>query len=88
MYGKPFGQLQEMTAGDRITLITPTAQYVYEVIPGFDGHANPWVVHPNDSSVLSPTPESMLTLTTCHPRGSDKQRMVVRAKLVGMEKVA
>lgn len=88
MYGKPFSQLQEMATGDRITLITPMAQYVYEVIPSFEGHANPWVVHPNDSSVLTPTSEPMLTLTTCHPRGSDKQRMVVRAKLVGMGEAA
>lgn len=88
MYGKPFSQLQELVAGDRITLITPMAQFIYEVTPAFGGHANPWVVNPNDSTVLTPTSESMLTLTTCHPRGSDKQRMIVRAKLVGMENFA
>jgi len=88
MNGKPLSNLQELTTGDRIILITPLAQFTYEVIPAFGGHANPWVVHPNDASVLQPTDEPMLTLTTCHPRGSAKQRMVVRAKLVGMESVA
>ncbi len=88
MNGKPLSNLQELSSGDRIVLITPLAQFTYEVIPAFGGHANPWVVHPNDISVLQPTDEPMLTLTTCHPRGSAKQRMVVRAKLVGMEGVA
>jgi sortase (surface protein transpeptidase) len=30
----------------------------------------------------------MLTLTTCHPRGSDTQRLVARAKLIETKEIA
>lgn len=88
MNGKPFGNLDQMRPGDRIQLITPFARHTYEVIEGFDGHANPWVTAPNDWAVIAPSTNALLTLTTCHPRGSDKQRMAVRAKLVGSEPVS
>lgn len=79
MNGKPFAHLEEMKPGDVIELITPLAKHTYQVAAPFDGHANPWVTQPNDWAVAAQSPERTLTLTTCHPRGSSKQRLVLRA---------
>ncbi|HYN99353.1 MAG TPA: class E sortase [Actinomycetota bacterium] len=81
-YGKPFADLDLLTTGDRVELETPVGNYVYEMVPPFDGHANPWVVEPTDWSVVDRTDEAMLTLTTCHPKRSAAQRLVARLKLV------
>lgn len=81
-YGKPFADLDLMRPGDRVELQTPIGPFVYEMIEPFDGHANPWVVPPDDWSVVAPTDEPMLTLTTCHPKRSDRERLVARLKLV------
>jgi sortase (surface protein transpeptidase) len=40
----------------------------------------PFVVGKNDLTVINPSPERILTLTTCHPKGSAAQRLVIRAK--------
>ncbi len=85
MYGKPFNEMQILEAGDKIMLITPLATHTYEVVPAFGGHSNPWVVQNNDWSAVAATEDHVLTLTTCHPKGSSKQRLVVRAKLLGSE---
>jgi sortase A len=87
-YGKPFARQEVLKPGDKIFLVTPFARHTYEVVPGFGGHTNPWITTSNDWSVADPTPEPMLTLTTCHPRGSDRQRLVTRAKLITSEPVA
>ena len=42
----------------------------------------PWVVAPSEMSVIEPTAERSLTLTTCHPKGSAAQRLIVRATWV------
>jgi sortase A len=81
-YGKPFNDLDKLGEGDKVFLDTPVGSYVYEMVPAFGGHANPWVIAPDDWSVIAPTPEPMLTLTTCHPKGSARQRLVARLKLV------
>ena len=91
MNGHPFNRLDELKAGDNIILITPFGRFTYQVLPPFDGHANPWVTTPNDWSivsqtkVVSQTKDAMLTLTTCHPKGSAQARLVARAKLVNSE---
>jgi sortase A len=81
-YGKPFAREDELKPGDKIFLETPFAKHTYEVIPAFGGHGNPWITSGDDWTVADATPEPMLTLTTCHPKGSDAQRLVARAKLV------
>lgn len=86
-YGRPFEDLDRLKEGDKVILETPFAKHTYEIIPEFEGHQNPWVVAANDWSVAEPTPEAMLTLTTCHPKGSDRQRLVARAKLISTEEL-
>jgi sortase A len=76
-YGKPFENLQMLVPGDTITLETPIGSCTYKIT------APPKIVLPTDRSVIDPTPVPSLTLTTCHPKGSARQRLVIRAELVG-----
>jgi sortase A len=76
-YGKPFHNLDLLRPGDDVILETPVGSCTYKVAK------NPYPVSPNDGSVVLPTPEPSLTLTTCHPKGSAKQRLIVRATLQG-----
>ena len=81
-FGRPFNHLDEMTQGDQVILITPFKKYHYVVVPAFDGHSNPWVTDPKDFSVVQNVPgKHYLTLTSCHPKGSAKQRIVLRLEL-------
>lgn len=88
-YGKPFSDLDELPVGAKIRLETPVATQIYEVVPPPQGHngqacqgAGCWITHPSDWSVIEPTRDATLTLTTCHPRGSARQRLIVRGELV------
>lgn len=84
-FGKPFAELDKLQAGDKVVLETPLGRHTYEMVSPFGNHSNPWVVNPNDIKVLEPTDGSMLTLTTCHPKGSARKRLVARLKLVDSE---
>jgi sortase A len=72
-YGKPFGNVERLKPGDTIELTTPIGGCVYQVSKA------PFIVDPNDLSVLEPSNDRSLTLTTCHPRGSAAQRLIIRA---------
>ncbi len=90
-FGHPFNRLDEVGPGDLINLFTPDYEFVYEAVPSFtsattfDGTNNPHPVEPTDISVIAaPTNPTVheLTLTTCNPKGSAAQRLVLRAVLV------
>jgi sortase A len=82
-YDRPLHRMDELRPGDVVELETPFAVHTYRAVPEVDGHANPWVVAPSDVSVLASEPgRSTLTLTTCHPKGSARQRLVMRFELV------
>jgi sortase A len=85
-YGRPFNKIDKMHARDTVNLITPFAKCTYQVVRPFSGHSNPWVVQPNDYSVVGQSGAlgtgQWLTLTSCNPLGSDSQRIVLRLKLV------
>jgi sortase A len=68
----PFWSLDALKRGDRISLQTRAGTFVYAVV---------WskVVGASARWVLAPTPRPSLTLTTCYPRFSSKQRLVIRA---------
>ena len=82
-YGRPFHRLDEVRPGDLVQLETPFALHTYRVPAQVDGHGNPWVVTPGDVAVVGPAPGRVLTLTTCHPKGSARQRLIIRAALQG-----
>ena len=87
-YGKPFNRIDELPVGTKIRLETPLATYHYRVMPQPEGVSGAcpngacWVTHPNDWGVVAPTPNAILTMTSCHPKGSAAQRIVLRAQLV------
>lgn len=76
-YGRPFYNLDRLRVGDTIILETPIGECTYVV------HRAPFVTEPSDVGVIAPTTQGMLTLTTCHPKGSARQRLIVRAMLQG-----
>ena len=75
-YGKPFRRLDTLAPGDEIEFETPVGRFVYRVARA------PFVVDPHDLSVLEQDQRSLLTLTTCHPVDSARERLVVQAVLV------
>lgn len=80
--GKPFRYVEELEEGDPIIVRTKEHFYVYRV-------AEHRIVAPNQTEVLAPNPydpedepsEAILTLTTCHPLWSIKERWIVHAEL-------
>lgn len=74
-YGAPFFRLNSLKSGDRI-IITDTSdhRFTYRV-------KSVKVVAPTDDAVLNPTKTPVLTLTTCNPRFSLKNRLIVVAQL-------
>ncbi|SEO41213.1 class E sortase [Trujillonella endophytica] len=97
--GSPFLDLDQLRPGDPIVVETSDAWYVYRVLGDpatgdFGGGPVPGqqIVSPSDVSVISPTPTAApevppsgayLTLTTCHPRYSARERLIVHAVLEG-----
>lgn len=74
-HGRPFYNLNGLVAGDPITVTTLQGTFRYLVVRSE-------VVAPSDLSVLAPSTVPELTLTTCTPRYSAAQRLVVVARLV------
>jgi sortase A len=76
-YGAPFRNLDDLVPGDKIRITRPndSVSTIYEVRDSF-------VVLPGDTWVTSPTSGVRLTLTTCHPEGSDTKRLVVQAEAI------
>jgi len=72
-YGKPFADIDQLRVGDQIELDTPVGGCVYEL------KRAPFVVDKADLSVLNPSSDKSLTLTSCHPKGSAAKRIIVKA---------
>ncbi len=76
-YAHPFYNLDALATGDAIYILT-TQGYFHYTVTGSQ------IVSPTDTSVLDSTPEkATLTLTTCNPRYSAAQRLVVTAAFNG-----
>lgn len=78
-FGKPFADLEKLELGDEITLETPIGSCTYRVSTA------PFAVDPSEVWVADPTDDARLTLTTCHPEGSARQRLVAQATLVSSD---
>ena len=74
-YGAPFWDLDQVRRGDVITLITEFGTFAYRV-------TRSEVIPPTRIGVLDPTKKSTLVLTTCTPRFSAAQRLIVYASLI------
>ena len=81
-YGKPFNKIAELKKRDVVLVETKETWYVYRV----SGHE---IVAPTQVSVLLPVPDepdaeptrAVLTMTSCHPEFSARERYVVHATL-------
>ena len=82
MNGHPFQHLDQLVTGDKVILTTPFQTCTYKILASVDGHANPYVTDPNDWTVIAQTAKPMLTMSTCTPEGTARQRLVARAQLV------
>lgn len=74
-YGAPFRKLDRLNNGDEIFISTPEGNYKYIV---FDKK----IVNPKNIGVLASNGEPKLTLTTCNPLYSARERLVIIAKLL------
>lgn len=70
-----FTLLDDLVENDRIYVDYSDVRYVYLV-------TSKKVVEPNDFSIVQPTSFPQLTLVTCTPVGTSKNRLVVQAKQI------
>lgn len=78
-YGAPFFNLDQLRRGDEVVVTDPSGErFVYRV-------RSQEIVAPGDTWVVGPDPlergRPLLTLTTCNPRFSNAQRLIVFAEL-------
>jgi len=81
-YAKPFNRIQELQVGDPLVIRTADTWYVYRV-------TSTEIVAPSNVGVIAPVPndpgatptERLITLTTCHPMFSARQRFIVHGSL-------
>lgn len=74
-YGAPFHELDELVPGDIIEVETAIGLHTYAVDEVI-------IVGPRELWVTDPREGSWLTLTTCNPKFSSRQRLVVFAELI------
>ena len=74
-YGRPFYDLDLLEVGDVIEVETAIGRHVFEI-------RRVLVVEPTDVWVTEDIPGSWITLTTCHPRFSAAQRLIIQGELV------
>jgi sortase A len=75
-YLHPFLNLDRVRPGDEIRLITKHGTFVYEV------DRNYVIPEAGSGIALEPTQRPSLVLTTCHPKYSSRERLIVTARLV------
>ncbi|HTW19679.1 MAG TPA: class E sortase [Mycobacteriales bacterium] len=98
-YLHPFFDINELKSGDAIVIETGTTWFTYRVenVPGTSARYQE-IVSPTDLSVAYPVPDqpnpsavprlAVLTLTSCNPRYSAAQRIVIHAVLVARQPVS
>ncbi|HUP16535.1 MAG TPA: class E sortase [Acidimicrobiia bacterium] len=74
-YGRPFYELDLLVVGDEIAVETALGISTYSV-------REILIVAPTDVWVADNMDGAWLTLTTCHPRFSAAQRLIVQAELI------
>lgn len=74
-YGQPFFDLDKVERGDEIVTETKWGDFTYEI-------TEKRVIEPDDLSVTLPTGKAEIVLTTCNPKFSAAQRLIVVAEMV------
>lgn len=75
-YGGPFNRLDELVVGDEIVVYNAAGPFKYRVTENK-------IVAPTAVEVLDDSTDARLTLTTCHPKYSAKERLIIVAILEG-----
>jgi sortase A len=78
-HGAPFYNVNELAPGDKIFVQTLAGRYTYVV------YKTPFAVKPTAYYVVANTPDAQLTLTSCNPRYSAAERIVIKARLLRKE---
>ena len=74
-YGRPFFDFDLLKFGDRIEIETAIGIHIYEVRDSF-------IVKPTDVWVTDDREGGWLTLTTCNPKFSARERFIITAELI------
>ncbi|MDR1833182.1 MAG: class E sortase [Propionibacteriaceae bacterium] len=82
-YGKPFNKIDKLQPGDKVIIETAETFFIYEI---YDHE----IVKPSQGEVIWPVPgvsdgvptEALLTMTSCNPEYSSRERYVQHGKLV------
>lgn len=80
-WAQPFNRIDTLTPGSLIFVETVTGTHTYEVTEQF-------IVKANEIWVTGPIEGAWLTLTSCHPKGSARERIITRARLVDSPNLA
>jgi sortase A len=84
-WGAPFGRIDELAPGDEIKVQTIQGTFTYRVIEQLGGKGH-FIISPNRLNVLDQDFDvhpNRLTLISCHPKLTARNRIVVIAELVG-----
>lgn len=84
-YGAPFHDIDQLAPGDEIVVQTLAGSFTYEVMAHPDddgGERGHFIVPPTAVEVLADMGDDRLTLVACHPKWSDRERIIVTARLV------
>jgi sortase A len=74
-YGRPFFDVDQLVVGDTIEIETALGMNIYAI-------RQILVVAPTDVWVTDPIDGAWLTLTTCNPKFSAAERLIIQAELV------
>ncbi|MCF2526412.1 class E sortase [Yinghuangia soli] len=85
--GEPFRHLNKLVAGDFVVVQTKTEWYTYQIVRG------PFITKPDNGEVLASNPpmlglpggQRLITLTTCDPEFTSKNRMIYWGTLVATD---
>ncbi|WP_066360047.1 class E sortase [Herbidospora mongoliensis] len=85
-YAAPFNRIDELEKGDDIVIDAREARYTYKV-------TGTKIVEPTEVDVIEPVPgrpgkkaeKAVITLSTCHPEYSARQRLIVFGTLAKTE---
>lgn len=79
-YCRVFCDLEKLKIGDEVTVYYNQGKFVYKVIERK-------IISPKHTEILEQTKKPILTLYTCYPRYTAKQRLVYVAELISWEKI-
>lgn len=74
-YTRPFWDIDKLVVGNEVIFTTPAGRFTYRV-------TQTRIVDARETSIVNSTSDATFTIFACHPKGSAKQRYVVKGSLV------